>query len=245
MLPFLLLGGLLAAGLLYWLLIATEGVYLGRRVVVWLYDLTAGRYDRIKQFDPAAERLALSGYFLAELAGRPDAWLLDVATGSGRAPLALLGDGRFLGRAVGLDASGPMLAQAQAKLARLDPDARGRCLWVRQYAGRLPFAAASFSAVICLEALEFFPSDRAALAEMARVLRPGGLLLVSRRKGLAGRLFLGRYRSAEALASTLAELGLVAIKSHLWQLNYDLVSARQPAAGPAANPNSGQHSRRM
>ena len=49
---------LIAAGLYWlahWLLIRTEGVFLGRRVVVWLYDLAAERYDAIKQFDPDTE----------------------------------------------------------------------------------------------------------------------------------------------------------------------------------------------
>ena len=33
--------------LLYWQLILAEGAHLGPRVVVWLYDLVAHRYDRI------------------------------------------------------------------------------------------------------------------------------------------------------------------------------------------------------
>ena len=49
----LLLAGL--GWLLHWLLIRTEGVFLGRRIVVWLYDLAAARYDAIKQYDPDTE----------------------------------------------------------------------------------------------------------------------------------------------------------------------------------------------
>ena len=41
-------------------------------------------------------------------------------------------------------------------------------------------ADASFDLVISLEALEFFPRPRRALAEMSRVLRPGGALVVSK-----------------------------------------------------------------
>jgi SAM-dependent methyltransferase len=43
----------------------------------------------------------------------------------------------------------------------------------------LPFAAGSFDAAICSEVLEHVPDDRTAVAELARVLRPGSMLLVS------------------------------------------------------------------
>jgi ubiquinone/menaquinone biosynthesis C-methylase UbiE len=43
----------------------------------------------------------------------------------------------------------------------------------------LPFASASFDAVICSETLEHIERDDLAAAEMARVLRPGGVLIVT------------------------------------------------------------------
>ncbi|MEO3928829.1 class I SAM-dependent methyltransferase [Micromonosporaceae bacterium B7E4] len=42
----------------------------------------------------------------------------------------------------------------------------------------LPFAGASFDTVVCTLALNAIPDDRAAIAEMYRVLRPGGRLLL-------------------------------------------------------------------
>jgi hypothetical protein len=62
---------------------------------------------------------------------------------------------------------------------------------------------------------------------MVRVLRPGGFLMTSRRKGWEGRAFLGRYRSADNFQGLLDNLGLVEIRSHLWELNYDMVTARK------------------
>ena len=50
---------------------------------------------------------------------------------------------------------------------------------VRGDVARLPFAASAFDSAICLEVLEYVADPRAALAEMARVLRPGGTLVVS------------------------------------------------------------------
>ena len=54
---------LLALALLWlawWLIIASEGVYLGRRAVIWLYDLYAIRYDAIKRVQPLYERALLA-----------------------------------------------------------------------------------------------------------------------------------------------------------------------------------------
>ena len=50
---------------------------------------------------------------------------------------------------------------------------------MRHDASELPFADDSFDVVTCLEALEFLPDPRGALAEMCRVLRPGGTLLTT------------------------------------------------------------------
>jgi len=44
---------------------------------------------------------------------------------------------------------------------------------------RLPFADATFDRVICSEVLEHLADDRAAMAELARVLRPGGTMAVT------------------------------------------------------------------
>jgi SAM-dependent methyltransferase len=44
---------------------------------------------------------------------------------------------------------------------------------------RLPFADATFDRVICSEVLEHLHDDRAAMAELARVLRPGGTMAVT------------------------------------------------------------------
>ena len=108
--------------------------------------------------------------------------LLDVATGTGRVPLALLRN-RFAatgGRIVGLDLSWGMLRQARAKLQ--DYDRWVDLVW--QDASHLPFDDGTFDAVTCMEALEFLPRPREALAEMVRVLAPGGLLAVTNRVGV-------------------------------------------------------------
>jgi SAM-dependent methyltransferase len=219
-------GLLLLGALLYWLLVTTEGVFLGRRVVVWLYDITAHKYDAIKEFDEEAERLFVIRPLLYALRHQPAPSVLDVATGTGRVPLFLLNEPTFNGRVVGLDASAKMLALAAAKLAPF----RYRANLVQQTAVPLPFAADTFAAVTCLESLEFFPSDVAALGEMARVLRPGGVLMVTRRRGWEGKAFLGRYRDRAEFEALLGSLGLTDIQTRPWQVNYDQVVCHKSLA---------------
>src|SRR5215831_4671940 len=80
-----------AVGLLaYWELIVAEGAHLGTGVVVWLYDLTARRYDRIKQFDLQVEAQTLGLPLAMALAELDEASILDVAAGTGRVARTLL-----------------------------------------------------------------------------------------------------------------------------------------------------------
>lgn len=215
----LLVGGL--GWLLHWLLIRTEGVFLGRRVVVWLYDLAAARYDAIKQYDPDTESAFVAWPLSRRLKGRPAPVVLDVATGTGRLPFFLLAEPLFNGRVIGLDASAGMLTQARDKLAPFDD----RVTLVRGTAGDLPFPDSAFAAVTCLEALEFLPDDAAALREMVRVLEPGGVLLTTRRQGTEATYFLGRARRREELEALLLGLGLMDVRSQPWQVEYELVWA--------------------
>ena len=68
-----------------------------------------------------------------------------------------------------------MLNIAQRRAAEL-----GRSADLREGdAHDLPFADASFDTVVCTFSLCAIPDDRRAVAEMARVLRPGGLLLLA------------------------------------------------------------------
>ncbi len=216
-----ILGLLLVGALLYWLLVITEGLYLGRRFVVWMYDVTAHRYDNIKAYEAAAEELFVVRPFLQKLAAIPSPRILDVATGTGRLPWFVLEKPTFHGRLVGLDASQKMLALAAEKLAGFGD----RAALVQGTAVPLPFPPQSFDAVSCLESLEFFPSDVDALREMARVLRPGGVLMVTRRRGWEAKTFLGRYRDTGQFEALLQEVGFSEVQTLVWQVDYDQVFA--------------------
>lgn len=129
------------------------------REVARAYDQGAGGYDA-RHADSAATRARTA---------RLDALLADAVRGAGRVLEIGVGTGRLLARtgarvAVGLDIAAAMLAQAQA---------RG-VLAVRADGHALPFAAASFDAIVSGKgSMRYLDPDRA-LAEVARVVRPGG-----------------------------------------------------------------------
>ncbi|MCA9960822.1 MAG: class I SAM-dependent methyltransferase [Anaerolineales bacterium] len=221
----IILGFIFLGALLYWLLIITEGVYLGRRAVVWMYDLTAHKYDGIKEYDADAEELFVIRPLRYYLHHIPAPYILDVATGTGRLPWFLLQQPTFHGRVVGLDASAKMLSQAAAKLDGF----HARAALVQGTAVPLPFPDNTFHAVTCLESLEFFPSDEAALRDMIRVLQPGGLLLVTRRRGWEAKTFFGRYHDTTQFEQLLQEMGCEQVETKAWQVDYDQVFARKPS----------------
>ena len=233
MIPFLIVLLIVLVGaLLYWLLVATEGVFLGRRVVIWLYDITAHRYDKIKEFDPEDERYNITIPIIRILNETDRPIILDVATGSGRVPWDLGNDPGFDGLIIGLDPARKMLDQAVRKLEKASVTLgsnSSQALLVQSTAYPLPFGTSIFASVTCLESLEFFPSARPALVEMFRVMKPGAFLMTSRRRGIRGKLFLGRYQSIEEFESTLAGIGFDEIKTRLWELDYDMVTARKPS----------------
>ncbi len=76
--------------------------------------------------------------------------------------------------ALGLDLSPRMLAQCQRRLQRLGH----RAALIQGHATRIPLAAASVDAVVTTFAFSAFPDGAGAMGEMARVLRPGGRVVL-------------------------------------------------------------------
>ena len=73
---------LLLGLLLYWQLIIAEGAYLGARMVALLYDWSAERYNRIKEFDETDEDLCLGRPLAARIYAESESTIVDVATGT-------------------------------------------------------------------------------------------------------------------------------------------------------------------
>jgi ubiquinone/menaquinone biosynthesis C-methylase UbiE len=119
------------------------------------------------------------GFFDRHLFGDSRSWVcsraagetLEVAVGTG---LNLPSYGKQV-QLAGIDFSSAMLAVARDRAARLG---RPVDLSVAD-ALALPFPDASFDTAVCTFSLCAIPDDRLAVAEMARVLRPGGQLLLA------------------------------------------------------------------
>jgi SAM-dependent methyltransferase len=106
--------------------------------------------------------------------------VLDVGCGSGRHTCEAFRFPRVT--AVGADRNPADLKEARNRLRfheQVGAHGGGRWALLAADARHLPFATAAFDAVICAEVLEHIPDHRAAAAEIVRVLRPGGILVVS------------------------------------------------------------------
>jgi len=223
---FLAIALLIPIGLfLYWAIWVAEGLYFGKEAVRWLYDVGAGSYDGVKEYDDLHEATFIGNPLFSRLEEDFGATslTLDVATGTGRLPLALLQIPFYEGTVIGIDYSRKMLREA----ARKSAEYAGRVIFLHHPAVPLPFADATFDALTCLEALEFLPDRHAALQEMGRVLRPGGWFITSNRIGNDARLLLGHTDSPEAFEARLEGLGFVEINTRPWQEIYDLIFARK------------------
>jgi SAM-dependent methyltransferase len=110
---------------------------------------------------------------LSAAAPAPGRRILDVASGFGQDAVAL----RRLGaEVVGAEPSLRMTAWARLESGKLQGLAPH---WVRGWSDALPFADASFDAVVCKGALDHFDRPERAIAEMARVARPKGRVVLA------------------------------------------------------------------
>ena len=116
-----------------------------------------------------AERLVQFARAVGELTP-PGGELLDLGCGSGELARHLAAGGY---RVTGCDIAPTMLRQAEMA------DVRRAVRWVGLEPGwqELPFADGSLDAVVSASVLEYVPDPGAVLAECARVLRPGGVLV--------------------------------------------------------------------
>jgi len=170
----------------------------GYRIWSATYDLPGNPLIDLEQ--PLVRRL---------LSSIPRGTALDVACGTGRHASYLSGLGN---RVIGIDSSPDMLARAQRRV----PEAHFLIGDLHQ----LPVLADTADLVVCALALVHVPALAPVMAEFARVLRPGGHLVISDihivslylggvasvagPDGQAGLLPAGRHLATDYLTAALA-----------------------------------------
>ena len=142
-----------------------------KRSALALFAGLQDRYDLLSALlsfgqDPRWRRM-----MVAAVDAGPSERVLDVATGTGLVARELVG--RYGCSVVGLDQSAEMLAGARRRLAR-EPALAERIELVQGEAERLGFADAEFDHLTFTYLLRYVDDPAATLAELARVVRPGG-----------------------------------------------------------------------
>jgi len=139
--------------------------------VAGVFDRVAGRYDLMNDLMSLGLHRAWKAFTVRLARVRPGERVLDLACGSGDLARALAARGADV---VLSDISGRMLALGRDRML----DAGLVAPAAQCDAERLPFRSASFDCVTVGFGLRNMTRKEAALAEMARVLRTGGRLLV-------------------------------------------------------------------
>jgi demethylmenaquinone methyltransferase/2-methoxy-6-polyprenyl-1,4-benzoquinol methylase len=142
-----------------------------------MFDRIAPRYDFLNRLLSLRQDQRWRRHLLALVPFRPEGRLLDVATGTGDVLVAATSAHPEYGLLAGVDISRGMLDLARAKLPAETPSGAPITL-APMSAERLDFASGSFDAVTIAFGLRNVVRKDAALEELARVLAPGGSLLI-------------------------------------------------------------------
>ncbi len=135
-----------------------------------VFDRAVEFYDATRGFPPGVEEEMAAA--IARHAGlTEESRVLEIGVGTGRIALPL---SRHVGRLTGVDLSRPMMQVLRRKQAAEPVEL------VEGDATRLPFAAATFDLALAIHVLHLVPRWQEAAAEMARVVRPGGAILINR-----------------------------------------------------------------
>jgi demethylmenaquinone methyltransferase/2-methoxy-6-polyprenyl-1,4-benzoquinol methylase len=144
------------------------------RRVRGVFDSVASRYDLMNDVLSGGLHRAWKAYTVAVAAVQPGMQVLDIAGGTGDLARAFASRVGESGRVVLTDINEAMLRTGRDRLL----DAGVVVPAAACDAEHLPFASASFDLVSVAFGLRNMTHKEAALAEMGRVLRPGGRLLV-------------------------------------------------------------------
>ncbi len=226
-----IIGILVIGGILFLLdreIYRYEGIHIGARLQAFLYNRWSKNYDKAKAASQRDDANVLARPLLEKIASVPAPLVLDVATGTGRLPYSLFRQPEFNGYMIAVDISIGMLEQAKKKLASY----RESLALVQYRKFPLPFQDETFDVVCCVEALELIGEKQAAVSELARLLRPGGVLLTSRGTEDSGRGIV--VISKDTLTSLLHAAGFEDVEITPWWKVFNRVFARKPGTSDPA-----------
>ena len=146
--------------------------------VAAMFDALAGRYDMMNDILSMGQVRLWRKRVQRILQAGPGERVLDLAAGTGTSSVTFAASGA---NCVACDFSFGMLQAGQARLTARDPlrdKTRGRVAFAAGDALKLPFRDGAFNAVTISFGLRNVRGARDALAEMRRVTRPGGRLVV-------------------------------------------------------------------
>jgi len=144
--------------------------------VAEVFDSVAGRYDLMNDLMSFGIHRLWKRLTVEMSALRPGDWALDVAAGTGDLTALMRRKVGRHGRVIMSDINSAMLQRGRDRL--LDRGVAGNVDWLISDAESLPFADDSFAVVTIGFGLRNVTDKARALAEMARILKPGGRLLV-------------------------------------------------------------------
>jgi ubiquinone/menaquinone biosynthesis C-methylase UbiE len=121
-----------------------------------------------------------SSYLIRSANVQPGEHVLDVACGTGIVARNIALSGGSHGVVIGIDLNPNMLSVARVATERESLAIE----WYTSHAEQLPFPDSCFDLILCQFGLMFFTNRQSALAEMHRVLRPGGRVVLSVWQGL-------------------------------------------------------------
>lgn len=132
------------------------------------FETIAGDWERIRKsyFDDRVASIAIEKLLPAGLA------LADVGCGTGSLSFELA---RFAGRVIGIDTSAPMLRRARAIARQNKID---NVVFRTGDAMALPLPTDSVDGAFCVMVLHFLADPERAVAELCRITRPGGCVIV-------------------------------------------------------------------
>ena len=139
-------------------------------LAIELFEGLPARYDTLAEVLSFAQNARWRRELVSRLSAHEPRSILDVATGTAGVAIALAA--KTNARITGVDISDAMLERGRARVRKAN--LAGRVSLEPARAEDLPFASGSFDAVSFTYLLRYVADPAATVAELARVIRPGG-----------------------------------------------------------------------